>query len=57
MKEHAYTVGTDHYNQVCKDLMEEVIELFDTPPFFHLGMEEEDIKNQSGEPIAMVRPP
>jgi hypothetical protein len=57
LQEHAYTVGTDHYNQVCKDLIEEVIELFDTPEFFHLGMEEEDLESQLTQPVAMIRPP
>ena len=57
LQEHAYTVGTDHYNQVCKDLIEEVIDLFDTPEFFHLGMEEEDMASQKNQPVAMIRPP
>lgn len=57
MQDHAYTVGTGHYNQVCKDIIEEVIELFDTPEFFHLGLEEEDYKNQRSQPVAVVRSP
>ena len=55
MKDHAYTIGTEYHNQVCKELIEEVIELFDRPKFFHLGLEEEDLESQSSQPVAMVR--
>lgn len=41
MQEWAYKVGTEAYNQVCKELIEEMIEVFDTPEFFHLGLDEE----------------
>ncbi len=34
-------VGTERYRVVCADLIKEVCELFDTPKYFHLGMEEE----------------
>ena len=34
-------VGTKAYYQVCADLIDEVCELFDNPPYFHLGMDEE----------------
>ena len=34
-------VGTEPYYQVCKDLIDEVIELFDKPDYFHLGLDEE----------------
>ena len=57
MKDHAYTVGTDHYNEVCCDLISEIIDLFDTPAFFHLGLEEEDYPSQRSQPVAFVRPP
>jgi len=56
MQDHAYTVGTDHYNQVCKDLIEEVIDLFDTPELIHLGMDEETVEMQARQPLAIVRP-
>ena len=55
LKEYAYMVGTQKYNQVCKDIIEELIELFDTPPYFQLGLEEEDTNSQQGQPIAIVR--
>ncbi len=34
-------VSTDIYYGVCRDLIEEVIKVFDKPRFFHLGMDEE----------------
>jgi hypothetical protein len=37
--------------------VEEVITLFDTPEFFHLGLEEEDYANQRSQPVAVIRNP
>ena len=37
----AYRVGTPEYYDFCRDIIEETVELFDTPPYFHLGLEEE----------------
>ena len=39
--QYARMVSTDIYYGVCRDLISEVIALFDTPRFFHLGMDEE----------------
>ena len=55
LKEYSKMVGTDIYNEVCKDVIEELIELFDNPEFFHLGLEEEDYNSQMGTPFAIVR--
>ena len=41
LKEYAFMIGTPKHYEVCKDVIEELIELFDTPPFFHLGLEED----------------
>ena len=41
MGEWAYRVGSPDYYAMCRDIIEEVIDLFDTPEFFHLGLEEE----------------
>ncbi len=41
MGEWAYRVGSPEFYQMCRDIVEEVIDLFDTPEFFHLGLEEE----------------
>lgn len=57
LQDYAYMVGTQKYYDVCRDIIEEVIELFDTPPFFHLGLEEEDFANQRSQPVAVIRSP
>ncbi len=41
MGEWAYRVGAPEYYQMCRDIVEEVIDLFETPKLFHLGLEEE----------------
>jgi hypothetical protein len=38
----AYRVGTPEYYEFCKDIIEETVELFDTPALFHLGYDEEE---------------
>ncbi len=43
---YARMVSTDSYYAVCKDLIKEVIDIFDVPRFFHLGMDEETAKHQ-----------
>jgi hypothetical protein len=43
---YARMVSTEPYYKVCKDLIEEVIDLFDKPRFFHLGMDEEEVHHQ-----------
>ena len=53
---HDYWLGeyrrhrsTPEYYKVCKDLIEEVYEIFDSPEYFHLGLDEEfpDMANSS----------
>ena len=44
--EYEKMVSSKIYYQVCADLIGEVIELFDRPRFFHLGMDEEEIQHQ-----------
>lgn len=41
MGEYAYMVGTKAYYDFCKDIIEETIDIFDTPDLFHLGLGEE----------------
>jgi len=41
LKEYGRMVGTSIYRNVCRDLIEEAIELFDKPELFHLGLDEE----------------
>ena len=38
----AYRVGTPEYYEFCRDVIEETVEIFDNPPLFHLGFEEEE---------------
>ncbi len=42
LREYTRMVGSAPYYKVVSDLIAEVCELFDTPPFFHLGLDEED---------------
>ena len=44
--EYSRMVSTEKYYSVCKNLINEVIDLFDTPRFFHLGMDEETYDHQ-----------
>jgi hypothetical protein len=48
-------VSTDRYYTVCRDLIAEVIRLFDRPRFFHLGMDEEDYGNQKYYEHVVIR--
>ncbi|MBR3805582.1 MAG: family 20 glycosylhydrolase [Clostridia bacterium] len=41
MGEWAYKVGQPEYYDFCSDIINEVVDLFDTPELFHLGYEEE----------------
>ncbi len=43
---YSHMLSTDLYYQVCKDLVEEVVEIFESPRFFHIGYDEEDYRNQ-----------
>jgi len=48
-------VSTDTYYEVCRDLISEVIEIFDKPRFFHLGMDEETAHHQRYYNYVVVR--
>ena len=48
-------VSTDIYYGVCKDLIKEVIDIFDKPRFFHLGMDEENYENQRNLLYVVIR--
>ena len=48
-------VSTDVYYGVCRDLIAEVIDLFDKPRFFHLGMDEERLEYQDHYEYALAR--
>jgi len=53
--EYARCVSTDTYYGVVRDLIAEVIELFDTPRLFHLGMDEETTNHQRYYEYLVVR--
>jgi hypothetical protein len=48
-------VSTHKYYEVCRDLIAEVCDIFDTPRFFHLGMDEENAGNQWNYNYVVVR--
>ena len=57
MGDWAYRIGTPEYDVFCKEVIEETIELFDTPSIFHIGMEEEDYESQKTNYITIIRTP
>lgn len=44
--EYSKMVSTPKYYDVCKNVINEVVDLFDKPRFFHIGFDEEDYENQ-----------
>lgn len=48
-------VSTDAYYGVCRELIAEVIDLFDRPRFFHLGMDEETFQHQRNYEYVVLR--
>lgn len=55
IQDYGNVAGTQLYNEVCADIIRETIEMFGNVEFFHLGMEEEKIENQSHYPIMRER--
>lgn len=53
--EYGRMVSTEKYYTVCKNLINEVIDLFDKPRFFHLGMDEETYGHQRHYNYVTVR--
>lgn len=52
--EYSRMISTPTYYKVCRDLIEEVAEVF-RPKHFHLGMDEENMSNQRSQLISIVR--
>lgn len=48
-------ISTEEYYSVCRDLIAEVIDIFDKPRFFHLGMDEETYEHQRDMQYIVVR--
>ena len=53
--ECARSLSTETYYTVCRDIIAEVIELFDGPRLFHLGMDEETAQHQRDYAYVVVR--
>ncbi len=52
---YARQVSTPRYLAVCRDLITEVLDLFEGPRFFHLGMDEETAEHQRYYDYVVVR--
>jgi hypothetical protein len=55
MGPYARMVSSDTYYGVCRDLIAEVIDLFDRPRLFHLGMDEETAEHQRTYEYVVIR--
>ena len=55
MGEYHRMVSTSTYYAVCRDLIAEVIDIFDTPRFFHIGMDEETARHQRRHAYVVIR--
>lgn len=53
--QYSRCVSTDTYYKVCKELIEEVTDIFDTPRYFHLGYDEETAKHQHQYDFVTIR--
>lgn len=55
MKDYRRMISTPAYYKLCSDLIAEVCELFDYPRLFHVGLDEENEKNQIGHEMVIIR--
>jgi hypothetical protein len=55
LKDYSRMVSTPIYYQVCEDIIKEVAEVFGYPEYIHLGMDEEDPRNQAFYSYCCVR--
>ena len=55
MRPYDRMVSTPVYYDVCADLIAEAAELFDGPPLFHLGYEEENLRGQQRYEYIVIR--
>jgi len=55
MGKYSRMVSTQPYYQVCRDLIAEAIEIFNTPRFIHFGMDEETYGHQSHFDYIVIR--
>jgi hypothetical protein len=52
---YAKMVSSEPYYAVCRDILAEVIEIFEKPRFFHLGMDEETFAHQKLYKYSVIR--
>lgn len=55
LQDWARMLGTERYYQMTQEVIEEVIELFDTPEFFHLGLDGEGRGKIDDTPFTTIR--
>ena len=55
LKDYGRMVSTKQYYEISRDLIAEVINLFEKPRFFHLGMDEENESNQRNFDYMVIR--
>ena len=55
LKDYGRMPSTPKYYEVVANLIAELIDVFDTPPLFHLGMDEENWENQRHNQISVIR--
>lgn len=55
LKHYSNMIGTPEYYTVCADCIDEICEVFGTPQYFHLGLDEEAYGNQCNMGVATVR--
>ncbi len=55
MGEYSRALSTHWYYDFCSDIINEVIEIFDRPPLFHIGMDEENFGNQKDYSYVAIR--
>lgn len=55
LKEYHKMVSTPQYYRVCADVIADVIDIFDTPRYFHIGFDEETHEHQRKHSISIVR--
>lgn len=53
--EYHRMLSTSTYYKVCKDLIDEVSEVFGSPKYFHIGMDEEDHSHAVTEDLVIYR--
>ena len=55
MKQYSRMVSTPEYYSFCEDIINEVCKMFDYPPYFHVGMDEENYETQKHYGYAVIR--